>query len=243
MSVSFDPPPIPLARDGAMIRVIRYDPNRGANGYIPLPNIVAVQLQIHDGDSLPVARFRYRFLDGDDPRYPSRVSDVLGLDKSGPYIIKQDDRLCIMKDNATGNSTILFDGYAQIPQGDLSPTTESATFEAIGVAVRELPGVPARVKLLTTRSHSFGEFPTYRVRNACRCTSLVNEGKASIDAQNPRPGVVGRVTFSAALLTDRRNPAFQHGVTEGTEKSRSRKVRHRLTLRAAKKNDQAALGC
>lgn len=137
MSVTFDPPPIPLARPASTVRVVRYDRKKTSGFFKSLPNVVPLGVQIRDADSLPVARFRYQLIDDGDPRFPSHVEEVIGLDKTGRYIVAQDDRLCVIRDDADGGYTILFDGFAQVPQVDASDKGESATFEAIGVAIRE----------------------------------------------------------------------------------------------------------
>jgi len=135
---TFDPPPIPLARAAASIRVVRYDPDPDADPFFTdLPNVRCLMIQKRSGPEPGVARFRYVFdqLLGTD--FPQRVEDVISLDAAGRYVVRQDDRLCVLKDDVDGGYTILFDGYAQAPQADLSGAGESVTFQAQGVAVRE----------------------------------------------------------------------------------------------------------
>jgi len=84
-----------------------------------------------------VALFRYVFDQNTDAIYPRRVEEVLALSKAGPYVVRQDDRIVVLKDDVDGGSTVLFDGFAQAPQANLHSTGESVIFQCQGVAVRE----------------------------------------------------------------------------------------------------------
>lgn len=135
---TFDPPPIPLARTVASIRVARYDTKLEAGSrYTDLPNIRCVEIQSREGPEPGVALFRYVFDQNADTIYPRRVEEVLALSKAGPYIVRQDDRIVVLKDDIDGGSTVLFDGFAQAPQANLHETGESVIFQCQGVAVRE----------------------------------------------------------------------------------------------------------
>jgi len=135
---TFDPPPIPLARTVASIRVARYDTKLDAGErYTDLPNIRCVEIQSREGPEPGVALFRYVFDQNTDAIYPRRVEEVLALSKAGPYVVRQDDRIVVLKDDVDGGSTVLFDGFAQAPQANLHSTGESVIFQCQGVAVRE----------------------------------------------------------------------------------------------------------
>lgn len=146
---SYDPPPIPLGRLAASVGVVRYNPAKAEGFFSTVPNVVCLAVQHRNGPEPASARFRYQF----DPlaldaRYPSRVDHALGLDRAGPGIVGQDERLCVLRYEDDGDYTILWDGFAQVPQGDLSSTTEAVTFAGQGVAIREwdvpIPGAVFR---------------------------------------------------------------------------------------------------
>ena len=52
-------------------------------------------------------------------------------------MVNPDDRLVVMAQNPDGSPMILFDGFAQVPQVDVTPRSQRVTFTAVGVAVRE----------------------------------------------------------------------------------------------------------
>jgi hypothetical protein len=137
-SATFDPNAgIPLGRPGATILAVRFNPKNAQGVFQPLVNIVPISIQQSEGADPGHARFRYQFSELNDPSLPAHVEDVLGLDKSGPFVVSQDDRLCVLRVQPDGQTfTVLFDGFAQVPQGDLSHNHESATFTALGAAIR-----------------------------------------------------------------------------------------------------------
>lgn len=134
-SSSFDPTGVPLTVLPAYALVVRYTPG---SPFALLPNVVCVEVRRGTGPDPGSARLRYILDELNPPGFPDRVEDVLGLDRSGPYVASQDDRLLVVvPDGGSGvGYTILFDGFAQVPQGDISPTSEGATFDAVGVATR-----------------------------------------------------------------------------------------------------------
>ena len=147
---SFDPPPVPLARPAVVVRVARYDPDAedAEDKFFPLPNVRALDLQQREGANPGAARFRYIFDAAASDEWPRRAEQVMSLDAQGPYVVRQDDRIVILKDDPDGRWTVLFDGFAQAPQLDLGGSTEVVTFQALGVAVRcwdePIPGALCR---------------------------------------------------------------------------------------------------
>ncbi len=140
-TASYEPKPIPLARPASTIRVVRYNPKadeeEGESKFSALPNVLCLSIEERDGADLPTAHFRYVFDPNTlGPEFPSRIEDIIGLDKSGPYVVDYDDRICVTRDRADGGYQILFDGFAQVPQANLSDAGESVSFQAVGVAIR-----------------------------------------------------------------------------------------------------------
>ena len=68
--------------------------------------------------------------------WPSQFEQVWPIDAQGPYVVNPDDRLVVMGQNPDGSPLILFDGFAQVPQVDLTPRFQSVNFAAVGTAVR-----------------------------------------------------------------------------------------------------------
>ena len=71
------------------------------------------------------------------PRLAIQFEQVWPIDAQGPYVVNPDDRLVVMAPNPDGSPLILFDGFAQVPQVDVTPRSQRVTFTAVGVAVRE----------------------------------------------------------------------------------------------------------
>lgn len=137
-SFTFTPPEngVPLGRPSADIAVYRYNPDSETDD--PLPNIRCVEIQQREGAEPWSARFRYAFGDplGSDEE-PWRFEEVYPLDATGPFVVQNDDRILVSLLNDDGTEELLFDGFAQIPQADLGPETESVTFTALGTPIRE----------------------------------------------------------------------------------------------------------
>ena len=68
--------------------------------------------------------------------WPNQFEQLWPIDAQGDYVVLNDDRLVVLTQDPQGNPVVLFDGFAQIPQVDLSAQTQTVTFAAIGVAVR-----------------------------------------------------------------------------------------------------------
>lgn len=138
-SAVYDGDGVPLARPAAVVRVARYDPEaESGEKFELLPNVRCLSIQKRDGADPWAARFRYVF--GDpllDPDTPRRLEHVYPFDAAGFGVVSADDRLVVRAFRDDGYSEILFDGFVQLPQADLDRDTESVTFSAFGVPIRE----------------------------------------------------------------------------------------------------------
>jgi len=137
-SFDFDPYDVPLSSPAASICVFRYDPSEDGDArYQALPNVRCEQIQHREGPEPPAARFSY-VLDGATPGAPAPADfgELWPIDAAGPYVVKADDRLVVMATSPSGARRLLFDGFAQSPQVDLTPRTQRVGFLALGAAVR-----------------------------------------------------------------------------------------------------------
>ncbi len=136
-SFSFDAPSIPLARQAAAVFVARFDASAiSGSPYTILPNVVCEDVQIREGADPGSARFRY-ILDDSNPAlpWPDGFEDLYSIDATGRYVVQNDTRLVVIVGDQDG-LTVVFDGFAQIPEVSVGPESQSVTFQAIGVAVR-----------------------------------------------------------------------------------------------------------
>jgi hypothetical protein len=125
----------PLAAPALSVYVARYD---GIANYAVLPNVRCLRIDYREGPEPPIARFAY-VQDDELNRvfgWPSRLEDLWPLDAMGPYVVGADDRVVALAQNPDGSVQVFFDGFAQVPQADVSPQTERVTFAAVGVAAR-----------------------------------------------------------------------------------------------------------
>ena len=136
MTILYTPTSIPLARPSVGVGVFRYDSEAGT--YTLLPNVLCTAIRKAEGPDPWLARFRYVFLDPLlDPDDPRRIEQVYPLDATGPRVVQADDRLVVNVYSPDGSVYGAFDGFAQVPQGDLGADTEAVTFTAIATIVRE----------------------------------------------------------------------------------------------------------
>jgi hypothetical protein len=137
-SFDFDPYPAPLAGNAAPVGVFRYDPGLPADQQFSLvPNVRCDTIQYREGPEPPVARFSYLLDDSATASgYPSQFEEIWPLDADGPYVVRSDDRIVVLATTPSGLNRMLFDGFAQVPQVDLSPTEQRISFTAVGVAIR-----------------------------------------------------------------------------------------------------------
>ena len=139
MPGSFDLNPIAggLATAAVPVAVVLYDPS-SANPYTILPNVRCLRIDFREGPEPPVARFQYWMDDllAAFVGWPSQFEKLWPIDAQGAYVVQNDDRLLVLTQNPAGDPVVLLDGFAQIPQVDLSAQTQTVTFAGISVAVR-----------------------------------------------------------------------------------------------------------
>ncbi len=137
-SFDFDPFRAPLTRPATAIRVCRHDPQaEGGAAFEVLPNVICERIRHAEGPEPPAAWFRY-VLDDASPAEPTPFDfgRLWPQDATGPYVVKNDDRLVVLAAGPHGESKVLFDGFAQAPQIDLEPHSQRVSFLAVGVATR-----------------------------------------------------------------------------------------------------------
>ncbi|MDG3005494.1 hypothetical protein [Paludisphaera mucosa] len=137
-SFDFDPYDVPLSGPAATIRVCRYIPDaEGDSRYAVLPNVACERIRYTEGPEPPTAWFRY-ILDDADPAgiAPVDFGGLWPLGSAGPYVLGNDERLVVLATTPDGDTHVLFDGFAQSPQVDLSPQSQRVSFLALGVATR-----------------------------------------------------------------------------------------------------------
>ena len=141
MAGSFDYSPYPsqLALDATPIGVFLYDSGAGpGEGYSLLPNVRCDQIQWKEGIEPPAARFSY-VLDevaAGANGWPSQFDQIWPLTVApSPYVVATDDELVVLALLPDNTTRVLFHGFARIPQTDLSPTSQSVSFVAVGVAI------------------------------------------------------------------------------------------------------------
>jgi hypothetical protein len=136
---TFDLSPIAggQATQAVPVGVFRYDPD-GENPYTILPNVRCLRIDYREGPEPPLARFQYQTDDAFAITlgWPSQFEQLWPIDSKGQYNVLNDDRLVVMTQDPKGNDLVLFDGFAQIPQVDLSGQDQTVTFVAQGVAIR-----------------------------------------------------------------------------------------------------------
>jgi hypothetical protein len=144
-TVQYDRTPIPLARQQPQTAVFYFFPSAPAGSQLfSAPNLRWLEIVNQEGSHPARATFRYVFTDDaeTDPDWPSRVEEVLPIDSlsipaaQANFVVQQDDRLVVAMLRADGTYQFLFDGYAQLPEGNLSRDVETCTFQALGVAIR-----------------------------------------------------------------------------------------------------------
>jgi hypothetical protein len=133
---SIEPSDVPLARGAALVAVYRYDPV-GSTPYQLLPNVRVLAVQYREGPDPGVARFRYVFNPADPTTDPTSFQQALAVDCDLVNVVRNDERLVVLKTDPDGSTSPLFDGFAQVPELSLSASQELVTFLAYGVAVRE----------------------------------------------------------------------------------------------------------
>lgn len=108
------------------------------DGYSLLPNVRCLGVEYREGPEPPLARFQYILDDNLAAAlgWPGQFQDLWPIDAIGPYIVNNDDRLVVASTLPDGSPWILFDGFALMPQVDVSGRSQSVSFTAVGVAIR-----------------------------------------------------------------------------------------------------------
>ena len=138
---SFDLIPIPAAdrRPGGADRRLPVRFGRPRIRTRSCPNVYCLRIDYREGPEPPLARFQYLMGDLLEAAlgWPYQFEQLWPIDAQGNYMVLTDDRLVVLTQDPQGEShVVLFDGFAQIPQADLSAQTQTVTFVAQGVAVR-----------------------------------------------------------------------------------------------------------
>jgi hypothetical protein len=142
---SFDLSPVPggQAVQALPIVVALYEPG-GENPYTILPNIFCLRIDYREGPEPPLARFQYMMGDLLQAAlgWPSQFEKLWPIDAQGDYVVMTDDRLVVLTQvppaeaDQDPETVVLFDGFAQVPQADVSAGSQGVTFVAQGVAIR-----------------------------------------------------------------------------------------------------------
>lgn len=137
-SFDFDPYDVPLSGPATTIRVCRYDPLAiDRTIFTVIPNVACERIRHAEGPEPPTAWFSYALDQGSASTSPGAELDRLWPQSAtGPYVIRNDDRLVVLAMTPDAEARILFDGFAQSPQIDLDAESQRISFLAIGVAVR-----------------------------------------------------------------------------------------------------------
>lgn len=142
---SFDLSPIPtaIATTAMPISVCLYTPGQ-ENQFTVLPNVRCLRIDYREGPEPPLARFQYYMDDllAATMGWPSQFQSLWPIDAQGNYVVQNDDRLVVLTQAPSTTlgqppqNIILFDGFAQIPQVDVSAQRQEVTFVAQSVAIR-----------------------------------------------------------------------------------------------------------
>jgi len=140
-SFDLDGLPAVIAGPGLQTGVFLYDPNGGGdNGpYTLVPNLQWIRIDCKEGPHPPVCECRYIQDDAlwVNLGWPSQFEQLWPIDvPPSPYVVQNDDRVVVLAQNPDGSTSVLFDGFAQIPILRVGPQTQNVSFAVIGVAVR-----------------------------------------------------------------------------------------------------------
>jgi hypothetical protein len=133
-SFDFNPYAVPLSGVATPVGVFRYDP---PSGYVLLPNVRCNRIEYREGPQPPAAHFSYMLDDADAAiAYPAQFEQLWPMAAGGPYVVQNDDRLVVLATAPSGGVRVLFDGFAQVPEVELSESSQRIAFLAVGVAIR-----------------------------------------------------------------------------------------------------------
>jgi len=135
-TITYDPKPTPLDGDAIPILVYRFDPAAEEGRFTRLANVNCRRISFKEGPYPSTAEFEYLFDDRATSQFPHQFEDVWPLTAEGPAVVKTDDRLVVYGITAAGVRRLIFDGFAQVPQVDVSPDSQAVTFTAYGTPIR-----------------------------------------------------------------------------------------------------------
>ena len=203
---SFDlsPTAAGITTNAMPIAVALYQPG-SQNPYTIIPNIYCLRIDYREGPEPPVARFQYLTDDALAVAmdWPSEFEELWPIDAQGSYVVLNDDRLVVMTQlppsTPDGNpqTVVLFDGFAQIPQVDLSAQSQAITFVAIGTAIR-LWDTPITGRVQRDASEAADTTGDYDRRVALPCRW--NPSDTSIGSQG---GYIGNCVATADYTEER----------------------------------------
>jgi hypothetical protein len=123
--------PVPPVRAGVPIEVFRFN---SPGSFTPLPNVVCLGAEEHEGIDPGSAAFRYVM----DPRTggPYAIEQALSTAYTGPLIVEVGDRLCVRATRPDGETRWIFDGFPMGWGGKVDARSEGVALQAVGVAVR-----------------------------------------------------------------------------------------------------------
>ena len=130
-----------LASQAAVIYTCLYDASAESadEAYTVLPNVYCERIRYSEGVEPPTAKFSY--LTADELLatfgWPSQAEQIFPITAQGDYVVQSDDELAVITQNPDGSPFVLWHGFAQIPQLDISGTQQSLSFVGVGVAARK----------------------------------------------------------------------------------------------------------
>lgn len=175
------------------------DPTGG--GYQILPNVRCLQIDYREGPEPPIARFQYIMDDfiAANLGWPSQFEQLFPISAQGNYVVQTDDELVVLTQDPDGNPIVLFDGFAQIPQIDVSANHQGVTFGAIGVAIR-LWDTP--ITFRTQRQTDKPDTVDGTADIAIQLPARFNPSSNSIGSQGGYTGnAVGAMNFTTGTVT------------------------------------------
>ena len=187
----------PLYGDALAIGVYFYDPDADAVPYSVIPNVRCLHRHSRGAWALPgEIRVHHGRFAGPELRLAHEFEQVWPINAQGPYVVNPDDRLVVMGQNPDGSPLILFDGFAQVPQVDVTPDSQSVTFAAVGTAVR------CYDSRITGRVQRDADSPTIADGSADVQTDLACRFNPSDNSVGGMGGILGNATPAAYYTQD-----------------------------------------
>lgn len=129
-----------LSAPATPVAVFKFDPSKtdDESRYRLLPNVVVDHIEHSIGANPSTARFHY-LLDNANlyPDWPSQFEDIWPQTaRASQYVVVTDDRIAVVAWTPKGEKRLLFDGFAQIPQVNISGSRQHVSFVATGVEIR-----------------------------------------------------------------------------------------------------------